>query len=87
MSQSKPATPPESADFETALKELERLVEQLEGGQLSLSESLDRFERGIALSRSCHDLLEQARLTVTRLSNDSGSEPAGDEAPESQSKA
>lgn len=61
----KPATP----DFETAIKELEALVEQLESGELALSDSLSRFERGIALSRECHELLEQARLKVTQLSN------------------
>lgn len=68
MSKAKPKSPPATPDFESALKELEALVEQLEGGELALAESLSRFERGVALSRECHDLLEQARLKVTELS-------------------
>ena len=70
MSKAKPKTPPATPDFESALKELEALVEQLEGGELALADSLSRFERGVALSRECHDLLEQARLKVTELSKE-----------------
>ncbi|TVS12345.1 MAG: exodeoxyribonuclease VII small subunit [Wenzhouxiangella sp.] len=57
------------ADFESSLKELEALVEQLETGDLSLAESLARFERGVSLSRQCQDMLEQARQTVSVLSD------------------
>lgn len=83
---SKPAAKTEQSppDFESTIKELEALVEQLESGELGLSESLSRFEQGIALSRQCHDLLETARLKVTQLSNpdDQASEqPVGDEFP------
>lgn len=70
MSKTKPKSLPATPDFESALKELEALVEQLEGGELALADSLSRFERGVALSRECHDLLEQARLKVTELSKD-----------------
>lgn len=54
-------------DFETALQELERLVEQLEGGELSLAASLEHFEHGVRLSRQCHSLLDQARQSVELL--------------------
>jgi len=57
------------ADFESSLQELEALVEQLETGDLSLADSLARFERGVALSRQCQNMLEQARQTVTLLSD------------------
>lgn len=56
-------------DFESALKELEAVVEALESGDLSLSDSLSRFERGVSLSRQCHDMLEQARQTVSVLTD------------------
>lgn len=63
-------TPTEQpADFEAALGELEKLVEHLEGGELSLADALSHFERGVVLSRRCHGLLDQARQTVTVLSN------------------
>lgn len=57
------------ADFESSLQELEALVEQLETRDLSLADSLARFERGVALSRQCQNMLEQARQTVTLLSD------------------
>lgn len=60
-----PAAAP--ADFEQALDELERLVAQMEGGELSLEESLNSFERGIGLFRHCQQSLEQAELRVRLL--------------------
>ena len=53
-------------DFESALAELEQLVQQLEAGDLPLEKSLALFERGVELSRYCHSQLEGAerRLEV-----------------------
>ena len=59
-------TPP-AADFEHALDELEQLVTRMEGGELSLDESLASFERGIGLFRHCQQSLEQAELRVRLL--------------------
>jgi exodeoxyribonuclease VII small subunit len=61
-----PATPP-AADFEHSLDELEQLVARMEGGELSLDESLTSFERGIGLYRHCQQSLEQAELRVRLL--------------------
>ena len=55
------------AHFENSLDELEKLVAQLEQGDLSLDESLKSFERGIALFRDCQGALEQAELRVNLL--------------------
>ncbi|GAA0258750.1 exodeoxyribonuclease VII small subunit [Rhodanobacter caeni] len=60
------ATPP-AADFEHSLDELEQLVARMEGGELSLDESLTSFERGIGLYRHCQQSLEQAELRVRLL--------------------
>ncbi|RME34343.1 MAG: exodeoxyribonuclease VII small subunit [Gammaproteobacteria bacterium] len=54
-------------DFEEALAELEEVVEGLEQGELSLEESLRRFERGIALTRRCQKALEEAEQQVRIL--------------------
>lgn len=63
-----PATEPSSiAQFEKSLDELEHLVAKMEGGELSLDESLRSFERGIALFRNCQNALEQAELRVKLL--------------------
>lgn len=56
-------------DFEASLQQLEKLVEQLESGELSLAESLKHFEQGVALSKRCHEMLDQARQSVEILSN------------------
>lgn len=53
--------------FETALKELETLVNGLEKGELSLEDSLKHFEQGIALSRECQKALQEAKLKVDTL--------------------
>lgn len=54
-------------DFESAITSLETLVEKLESGELALADALEQFERGVALSRQCQELLEQAQLKVTQL--------------------
>jgi exodeoxyribonuclease VII small subunit len=53
--------------FEEALKKLEKIVEELESGSLSLDESLDKYEEGIRLSKACSKKLEIARKKVEIL--------------------
>lgn len=62
-----PAEPASPADFEHSLDELEQLVARMEGGDLSLDDSLASFERGIGLYRHCQQALEQAELRVRLL--------------------
>ncbi|TAL90216.1 MAG: exodeoxyribonuclease VII small subunit [Rhodanobacter sp.] len=59
--------PAPAADFEHSLDELEQLVAKMEGGELSLDESLASFERGIGLFRHCQQSLQQAELRVRLL--------------------
>jgi exodeoxyribonuclease VII small subunit len=54
-------------DYELALSELEKLIAQLERGDLPLAESLALFEQGVALTRSCHTALAQAQQRVEIL--------------------
>jgi len=53
--------------FEEGLKRLEKIVEELEGGNLSLDESLEKYEEGIRLSKACAKKLEVARKKVEIL--------------------
>ena len=53
--------------FEDALKKLEKIVEELEKGDLSLEDSLARYEEGIKLSRICQKKLETAKKKVELL--------------------
>ncbi len=55
------------AGFEHSLDELEKLVARMEHGELSLDESLQSFERGVALYRDCQGALENARQRVSLL--------------------
>lgn len=57
-------------DFEAALAELEEVVAEMEGGELSLDASLAAFERGIRLTRHCQQALKAAELRVQTLTAD-----------------
>lgn len=57
----------EESSFGAALAELEQIVKALEGGQLELEESLERYERGVALLRACKAKLADAEQRVTML--------------------
>ncbi|MGB5277743.1 MAG: exodeoxyribonuclease VII small subunit [Gammaproteobacteria bacterium] len=61
-----------SVNFEKALGELEKLVEEMEQGNLSLEESLKRFEKGIALTSECQEALQKAELKVQELVEKNG---------------
>jgi len=56
-------------DFESAIAELEKIVKQLEDGDLPLDKSLALFERGISLSRYCHDQLGSAERRIEQLTD------------------
>jgi len=64
-------------DFETALAELESLVEQMEQGDLSLDESLKQFERGVQLTRACQAALKNAEQKVQILLEKDGQAELG----------
>lgn len=53
--------------FSEALAELERIVNQLEGGSLEIEDSLARYERGVALLRALQLRLADAQARVTVL--------------------
>jgi exodeoxyribonuclease VII small subunit len=53
--------------FEGCLDELEKVVKELEGGDLSLERSLELFERGMHLSETCRRQLEEAETRVEML--------------------
>ena len=61
--------------FETALKELEAVLQKLESGDLSLEESLKYYEKGIGLYAGCTEELEQARLKLSELQKENADEP------------
>jgi exodeoxyribonuclease VII small subunit len=56
--------------FEASLEALERIVQELERGDLPLERSLELFEEGIALSRQCQERLGQAERRIEILLRD-----------------
>jgi len=59
--------PPEKMSFESALKELEQIVEQLERGEVSLDDAVSAYERGAQLKQQCQQRLDEARLKVEKI--------------------
>lgn len=63
----------EKKTFEQSISELEEIVAKLEGGNVTLDESLELFEKGIKLSKSCQQMLDAAEKKVSILmTNDDG---------------
>jgi exodeoxyribonuclease VII small subunit len=58
-------------NFETSLEELERIVRELERGDLPLEKSLELFEQGVKLSRACQERLSEAERRIEILTRDS----------------
>ncbi len=56
--------------FESSLEDLERIVRDLEQGDLPLERSLELFEQGVKLSRDCQDRLNQAERRIEILTRD-----------------
>lgn len=65
-----PATDPAIANlsYEEAVRELEKLVESIERGDIGLAESLASYRKGEQLLRHCKGLLDKAELTVREMS-------------------
>ena len=54
-------------NFEQSLARLEQIVQAMESGKVTLDESLELFQEGTALIRSCEKLLDEAELRVTKV--------------------
>lgn len=64
-----------SKTFETSLTALEKIVRELERGDVPLEESLRLFEEGVKLSRECQERLNQAERRIEVLLRDSEGKP------------
>ena len=57
----------EKLNFEQSMQELEKIVQELEKGDLNLEDSIKKFEEGMALSKKCNEFLENAEKKITML--------------------
>ncbi len=58
--------------FEEQMENLEKIVAELENGNLNLDESVNKFEEGIKISKECNKILEEAEKKITILLNENG---------------
>ncbi len=58
-----------SNDFETSLKELEKIVRELESGEINLDDSIKKFEEGIELYKKCRLTLNSAEKRIKILTD------------------
>jgi exodeoxyribonuclease VII small subunit len=72
---SEPAIPEMS--FEQAMAELERVVGQLERGDVPLDQSIALYERGAALKKHCEAKLKAAEEKVSQITLDGDGQPTG----------
>lgn len=63
----KKAAKTKSMDFESSVKELEKIITKMESGKLSLDEGLQSFEQGIQLTSHCRELLSAAEQKIQIL--------------------
>ena len=64
----------ELPDLETSLAEINTLITQMEQGELTLEQSLERFERGVHLIKHCQKVLQAAESKVQILIQNNGND-------------
>ena len=63
-----------SLNFESTLSEIEKIIESLEEGNLSLEDSIKAYEKGISLTQACQKMLADAELKIKKLPSKEGEE-------------
>lgn len=70
-------TPVEDMNFETAMAELEKVLGQLERGDVALEESIALYDRGAKLKARCEAKLKEAEEKVAAITLDGDGNPTG----------
>lgn len=70
-------TPVDEMSFETAMAELEQVLNQLERGDVALEDSIKLYERGAALKARCEKKLKEAEEKVAQITLDGDGNPIG----------
>jgi exodeoxyribonuclease VII small subunit len=71
----------EKLSFEQAIKELTGIVGRIEQGEIPLQDSLEQYEKGMALIKHCRTILQKAEKRIEKISKD---EKSGDSSQESE---
>ncbi len=62
----------EKKSFEDKLMELEKIVKDLESGEVSLDDAISKFNVAMQLSKECNKTLDDATTTINKMLNDKG---------------
>ncbi|MCL5281303.1 MAG: exodeoxyribonuclease VII small subunit [Planctomycetes bacterium] len=60
----------EKMTFEQAIQQLKGIVDRIEEGQIPLQDSLEQYEKGMALIKHCRDILQKAEKRIERISKE-----------------
>ncbi len=69
----------EKKNFEQSITQLGEIVRKLDGGQISLDEAMELFEKGVKLTKECNKMLDEAEQKVEVLLKNSGGKEAENE--------
>lgn len=64
----------EKQTFEESMEELEQIIKGLESGDVPLETALEKFQRGVELSKECQKTLANAEKTLTKVMSQDGQE-------------
>jgi exodeoxyribonuclease VII small subunit len=79
MAKGKQKTDIEKLSFEQAIKELTGIVGRIEQGEIPLQDSLEQYEKGMALIKHCRTILQKAEKRIEKISKE---EKSGDSSQE-----
>jgi exodeoxyribonuclease VII small subunit len=61
--------------FEQAIGQLKEIVQQIEQGEIPLQDSLEQYEKGMALIKHCRGILQKAEKRIEKISREEPTEP------------
>ncbi len=70
MAEQKPKKEIEKMSFEDAIKELTSIVGKIEQGQVPLQDSLEQYEKGMALIKHCRTILQKAEKRIDKITEE-----------------
>ena len=76
MTERKPKDDFAKLSFEQAIQQLKGIVDKIEQGEIPLQDSLDQYEKGMALIKHCRGILQKAEKRIEKISRE---EPSGSE--------
>jgi len=74
MAHKKQKTDVDKFSFEEAIKELTNIVGKIEQGQIPLQDSLEQYEKGMALIKQCRTILQKAEERIEKITREEDSQ-------------